>query len=346
MRYVTLGAGSGLRVSEIVLGCGMFGTAWGYGAEATEARRMFDAYVEVGGNFFDTADTYQDGMSETILGELVGARRDELVVATKYTAGTGPSTLGTRGNSRKNMIQSVEASLRRLRTDRIDLLWVHAPDGVTAMEEIVRGFDDLSRAGKVLHGGLSNFAAWRVAHAQTLAELRGWNRLVAVQVEYSLVERDSDAEILPMAAAFGLSVTGWSPLGGGLLTGKYRRGETGRKTTWGTALIHDEATSPRTTDTLDTLEAIARETDANPGRVAIAWVRAKGVLPIIGPRTAEQAKDNLAAVSVTLSADQVARLDAVSAPAVTYPHSFRTRFPKAWENVNAGKTITLPPSVR
>jgi aryl-alcohol dehydrogenase-like predicted oxidoreductase len=320
MRYKLFGERSGLRVSELILGAGTFGTQWGYGAEPDEARRMFDGYLAAGGNVIDTSDSYPFGQSETLLGEFIGSVRDELVLATKYTQSADPKgSLAVTGNSRKAMARSLEESLKRLRTDRVDLYWVHLPDGVTPIDEIVRGMDDLVRAGKVLYVGLSDFPAWRVAGAAMLAELRGWAPIAAQQIEYSLVQRTPDRELLPMAAGYGLATAAWSPLGGGVLTGKYRRGETGRQTEFGGRLFHPEDT-PQKTAILDTLEAIARETGSNQGRVAIAWLRAKGVFPIIGPKTRAQLDDNLAAADLALTTGQVERLDTVSAVPLGFPH--------------------------
>lgn len=318
MRYRIFG-NTGLRVSSLALGTGNFGKGWGYGADLDEARRIYDGYREAGGNFIDTADQYQFGQSESMLGDFMATERDDVVLATKFSLGDSPGAGVLRsGNSRKAMRSSVEASLKRLKTDHIDLLWVHMPDGVTPIDEIVRGLDDLIRAGKVLYSGLSNFPAWRVATAATLAELRGWSAISAVQLEHSLVERSAERELLPMAAAFNLGTVGWSPLGGGLLTGKYRKGETGRAQGLG-AVIHDED-SERKTSTVDAVLAIAEETGHTPGQIAIAWVQAKGTLPIIGPRTPEQMADNLASVEVQLTADQLAQLDAASAMPLGFPH--------------------------
>jgi len=318
MRYRVFGR-TGLRVSTVALGAGTFGTRWGYGSEPDEARAVFDAYRAAGGDFIDTADSYQFGQSESLLGEFIGAARDEIVLATKFARGAAAeSGLQSVGNSRKTMIRSVEASLKRLRTDRIDLLWVHMPDGVTPVDEIVRGLDDLVRAGKIIYAGLSDFPAWRVAAAATLAELRGWAPIAGLQIEYSLVERTPERELLPMAAGFSLGTVGWSPLGGGLLTGKYRRGETGRAQRFG-RVIHGESDA-RKTATVDAVLAVAEDADATPGQVAIAWVMAKGVLPIIGPRTPAQLADNLAAAALVLTPAQVARLDAASAIPLGFPH--------------------------
>jgi aryl-alcohol dehydrogenase-like predicted oxidoreductase len=318
MRYQIFGR-TGLRVSRLALGTGNFGKGWGYGAERGDAELVYRAYRNAGGNFVDTADQYQFGQSEEIVGSLIASERDEIVLATKYSLGALPqSGWHLTGNSRKTMLTSVESSLKRLATDRIDLLWVHFPDEVTPIDEIARGLDDLVRAGKILYAGLSNFPAWRVATAVTLAELRGWAPVTAIQLEFSLVERTAERELLPMAAAFGLGVVGWSPLGGGLLTGKYRKGEAGRAQGLG-AVIHSESDA-RKTATLDAVLVIAAETGLSPGQVAIGWSMSKGIVPIIGPRTPEQAADNLAAANVGLSAAHIQLLDTASAIPRGYPH--------------------------
>lgn len=318
MRYRIFGR-TGLRVSCLALGTGNFGKGWGYGSDRADAQAIYAAYRNAGGNFIDTADQYQFGQSEALLGEFIAGDRDDVVLATKFSLGDSPdSGLQHTGNSRKAMLRSVEASLRRLRTDRIDLLWVHMPDGVTPIDEIVRGLDDLARSGKILYAGLSDFPAWRVATAATLAQWRGWAPIAAVQLEYSLVERTAERELLPMADGFGLGVVGWSPLGGGLLTGKYRKGESGRAQGLG-AVIHHESDA-RKTATLDALLALAAETGLPAGRIAIAWVLARGILPIVGPRTPAQLADNLAAAAVTLSREQLQRLDEASAIELGFPH--------------------------
>lgn len=319
MRYRVFGR-TGLKVSTLALGTGNFGKGWGYGSDPQEAQAVYEQYRAAGGNFIDTASNYQFGQSETTLAGLIASDRDDIVLATKASLGDAPdSGLQATGNGRKALTQSVEASLKRLKTDRIDLLWVHMPDQVTPIDDIARTLDDLIRSGKVLYAGLSDFPAWRVATAATLADLRGWSPVSALQIEYSLVERTPEAELLPMANAFGLGVVGWSPLGGGLLTGKYRKGETGRKEGLG-AVIHDESDA-RKTATLDAVLAVADEAGVTPGEVAIAWVLAKGVLPIIGPRTPEQLAGNLAGSDVVLSPQQIARLDAASAAPLGFPHA-------------------------
>ena len=321
MRYKLFGRHTGLRVSELVLGAGNFGTRWGYGAEPDEARRIFDAYAEAGGNFIDTADTYQFGQAEEILGDLLAGRRDDFVLATKFSMGAAPQAgILATGNSRKAMAAAVENSLKRLKTDRIDLYWVHMSDGVTPLDEIVRGFDDLARAGKILYAGLSDFPAWRVARAATLAELRGAVPIAGLQLEHSLVERSAEHELLPAGRALGLGIVAWSPLGGGMLTGKYRKGEKGRAEGFGGKVFQPE-NSPQRTAILDTLIAVAGAIGVTPAEVAIAWVSAKGSLPIIGPRTVAQLKNNLAAAKVALSPEQIARLDEVSAIPAIFPRT-------------------------
>jgi aryl-alcohol dehydrogenase-like predicted oxidoreductase len=326
MRYEIFGRRTGLRVSELALGAANFGTRWGYGAERQDAKRVFDAYVEAGGNFIDTADSYQFGESEELVGEFIAADRDYFVVATKYTLGTTATDGVSRtGNSRKNMIRSLEASLERLKTDRIDLYWAHFADGMTPMEEIIRAFDDLTRAGKIHYAGLSNFPAWRISRADLLAEMRGWGPIAGIQVEYSLAQRTAERELLPMAEALGLGAALWSPLGGGLLTGKYRIGDEGRVNSFLGRLVHKENTA-RETATLNIIIAIAKEVDRSPTEVAIAWMLHKArlsttaLIPILGPRTYEQLAGSLGALEVNLSQEQIGRLDETSQIASGTPH--------------------------
>lgn len=321
MRYRLFGDHTGLRVSELVLGTGNFGTRWGHGSEPAEAARVFNAYAEAGGNFIDTADSYQFGEAEEILAGLLAGRRDDFVVATKFAQRADPKAgILVTGNSRKAMASSVEESLKRLKTDHIDLYWVHYADGVTPIEEIVRGFDDLARAGKILYAGLSDFPAWRVARGATIAELRGTVPIAGLQVEHSLVERTTEQDLLPMAKALGLGVVAWSPLGGGMLTGKYRKGEKGRAEGFGGKVFQAEDSAQRTA-VLDAVIAVASEAGVTPGEVAIAWVAAKGSLPIIGPRSVEQLQANLAAASLVLTPAQITMLDEASALAPVFPYT-------------------------
>lgn len=311
MNYTVFG-NTGLRVSQIALGTGTFGTGWGHGANAEDSAAIFNAYADAGGNFIDTADVYQFGQSEEILGGLLKDRRENFVLATKYTNGAAPNAdrLVT-GNSRKAMVASLEASLRRLKTDRIDIFWVHHPDGVTPSEEIVRGLDDLARSGKIIYAGLSNFPAWRLARAVTIAELTRAVPIAAAQFEHSLVRREPEADLFPATKALGLGIVTWSPLGGGVLTGKYRKGETGRAEGFGGRVFQAENSEQRTR-IIDAVLEVARELGTTPDRVAIAWAGSHGAIPMIGPRTLAQFEANIGALEITLSPEQFARLNEVS----------------------------------
>lgn len=318
------GRRTGLRVSELALGAANFGNRQMPGADMAASREIVDAYIAAGGNFIDTSDFYQLGEAEEYLGDLIGGRRDDLVIASKYTYGSHDLTsLTATGNSRKTMMRSVEGSLKRLKTDRIDVYWVHMADGVTPMDEILRGLDDLVRQGKILYIGLSNFPAWRVARGALMADMHGWAPLAAVQVEYSLVERSPDRELLHMCESLGLAAALFSPLGGGLLTGKYRVKE-GEKADSVRSVVRKERT-PQDTAILDALFAVADETGATPTAVAIAWMRGKAnasttaLIPLLGPRTREQLDAQLAALHLDLNPDQMKRLDKASAVPLGVP---------------------------
>lgn len=311
MKYTSFGK-TGLRVSQVALGTGNFGTGWGHGADPDTSKAIFNAYAEAGGNFIDTADVYQFGQSEEQIGILLEGRREDFVIATKYSSGAQPNANRlVTGNSRRAMIASVEASLKRLKTDRIDIYWVHHPDGVTPAEEIVRGFEDLARAGKILYAGLSNFAAWRLSRTVTLAELTRTVPIAAAQFQHSLVHREPEADLFPASHALGLGIVTWSPLGGGMLTGKYRQGEKGRAEGLGGRVFQPENSAQRT-KILDTVIAIAGEIGASAGQVAIAWAGTHGAVPIIGPRSMTQVTDNLGALSLELSSEHISRLDTAS----------------------------------
>lgn len=319
MQYRIFGRHTGLKVSELVLGTGLLGQAGGYGAAPQDVQAILRKYAEAGGNFIDTSDAYQAGGSEMVLGEFLAPNRDDFVIASKYSRGTAPKPAPAAGGAhRKAMVQSVEGSLKRLKTDRLDFYLVHADDGVTPVEEVARGLDELARAGKIVYGGFSNYAAWRIATAATTAGLRGWSPITAIEVEYSLLQRTTERELLPMADGLGLGVLGYSPLAGGLLTGKYRRGETGRATDFKASISHEDM--DKNAATLDALLAVAEELGVPPGQAAIAWVIAKGVFPIIGPRTPAQLDDNLAAAALKFSPEQIRRLDEASAVPQGYPH--------------------------
>jgi aryl-alcohol dehydrogenase-like predicted oxidoreductase len=319
MRYRLLGR-SGVRVSELALGTMGFGTDWGWGADEAESRRMFDAYANAGGNFLDTANVYTQGTSERYLGDFIAADRDHWVVATKYTlAHLDPKDPNASGNHRKNMRQAVEASLDRLDTAYIDLLWVHAWDYLTRVDEVMRGLDDLVRSGAVLYVGISDTPAWVVSQANTLADLRGWTPFTALQLRYSLIDRTAERDLLPMAREFDLAVTPWSVLAAGVLTGKYNRDdppETGRAK-------QGAATVARNLEIAKVVVEVAGAIGCSPAQAAIAWARQQRgvVIPLVGASNAKQLEDNLGAVDVWLHDDQMAQLDEVSATDPGFPHN-------------------------
>ena len=318
MKHITFGA-SGLRVSELCLGAITFGDPRSFGSSPEESRAIFDGFANAGGTFIDTANMYGEGASERLLGEFIRSDRDSFVVSTKYT----PSRAGgvqRSGNGRKNMMRSIEESLRRLATDHVDVFWLHARDGVTPWEEIMRGLDDLVASGKVLYIGVSDTPAWEISRANMLAELRGWSRFVGIQVEYSLVERTVERELLPMARALGLGITAWSPLAGGALSGKY-----GRNSPTEPTRLRREGISERTLRIADTLALVAQDIGATPAQVALAWLCARPegpVIPIVGARTRAQLDQNLASLNVTLEPLQRARLDEATQIDAGFPHQF------------------------
>lgn len=323
---------SGLRVSPLALGTMTFGTDWGWGADESEARRIFDAYVDRGGNFVDTANCYTDGASESFLGNFAQGRRDRLVIATKYTVPTRKDDANSGGNHRKSLVRSVEESLVRLKTDYIDLLYLHAWDFTTPVEEVLRAMDDLVRAGKLLYVGISDTPAWQVSRMQAIADLRGWSPLIALQIEYSLVERTVERDLIPMAKEMGLGVIPWSPLASGVLSGKYTRddltsvasGDSGTRRDFATA---NGVLTDRNLTIADAVREIAQEKGKSPSQVALAWTLLEpGVpAPIVGARTLEQFEDNLGALNVVLSTDQQSRLSAASAIDLGFPHDFLAR---------------------
>jgi aryl-alcohol dehydrogenase-like predicted oxidoreductase len=328
MRYRLLGK-SGLRVSELCLGTMTFGEEWGWGSSKDESRKILDAFFEAGGNFIDTANVYTNGTSETHLGEFIKGDRERVVLATKYTNSMPGTDPNAAGNQRKNMVQAVEASLKRLQTDYIDLYWLHIWDRITPIEEVMRAFDDLVRQGKVLYVGVSDMPAWVIARANTLAELRDWTAFVGLQIEYSLVERTVERELLPMASSLGLGVTAWSPLAGGALTGKYLKGQKQAAE----ARYNNEMTKTflpageRSEAVIREVLAVAEECGRSPAQVALAWLRQRPVpvIPIIGARRLEQFRDNLACLDLKLDEAQLGRLDAASRIELGFPHHFYER---------------------
>jgi len=340
---------SGLRVSPLSLGTMTFGTDWGWGADSDESRRMLDTYLARGGNFIDTADVYTGGSSERLLGEFLGERREQVVLATKYTSNTRPGDPNAGGNHRKNMVRSVEASLRRLRTDYIDLLYLHAWDGTTPVEEILRGMDDLVSSGKVVYVGISDAPAWQVSRMQAIADLRGWAPLIALQIEYSLIERTPQRELIPMAGELGLGVIPWSPLASGVLTGKYSHADLdhggGTASAEGTrknVAAANNALTERGLAIADTVTKVAAELGVTPARVAVAWTLRNPAVtsPILGARTLAQLEDNLGALDVELTDTQLTTLDEASAIELGFPHDFLAR--PLTRSVVYGGAIILP----
>ena len=321
MNYKLLGK-SGLRVSELSLGTMTFGEEWGWGSNKEESRKIFDAYAEAGGNFLDTADGYTDGTSEKMVGEFVKANREHFVIATKYTFNAfKPNDPNGGGNHRKHMVEALNASLKRLHQDYVDVLWMHVWDELTPIEEVMRAFDDLVRAGKVLYIGISDAPAWWIARANTIAEWRGWTQFTGLQIEYNLVERTSERELMGMAEALGLTVTAWSPLASGLLTGKYAKGSKEEKRLDKTPQFKD--LSERNMKIADTVVKVAKEAGKSPAQVALNWLRAKkNVIPIIGARKFSQFEDNMNCLKWHLNAKQLEKLDEVSQVDLGFPMDF------------------------
>jgi len=324
MNYKLFGT-SGLRVSELSLGTLTFGTEMGWGADKAESRRVFDLYAEAGGNFLDTANKYNDGTSEAWTGEFIAGERDRFVVATKFSLNMREGDPNAGGNHRKSIVQSLEASLERLKTDYVDVYWLHQWDFTTRVEEVMRALDDLVRAGKVLYLGISDVPAWVVAQSNTLAELRGWSAFAGIQIDYSLIERTSERELLPMARAFGLAVTLWGVVGQGILTGKFHRAADPRAPadTLRAGMAARRITE-RNLAIARRVEEIATEKGCTMTQVAINWARQQGqqMIPIVGARTLAQARENFGCLAHPLSEAELARLDEVSRIELGFPHDF------------------------
>lgn len=321
MKYRLLG-NSGLRVSEAALGAMTFGEDWGWGAAKDEANKVYETYREAGGNFIDTANVYTNGSSEQFVGEFIKDHRQSVVLSTKYSNAMPGNDPNAGGNQRKNMMQAVEASLKRLRTDYIDLYWVHIWDQMTPVEEVMRGLDDLVRQGKILYAGISDAPAWWIAQANTLADLRGWSRFAGLQIEYSLIQRTVERELVPMAKALNLGLLAWSPLANGVLTGKYHgngNAEAGRMSRQEMQEFLPE--QERTKRVVAALKAVAEQTGRSMAQVALAWLRTRPapVIPIIGARKVAQLQDNLASLELDLSAEQVKSLDQASSIEPGFP---------------------------
>ena len=323
MQYKLLGK-SGLRVSELCLGTMTFGEDWGWGSSKEESQKIYETFRKAGGNFIDTANIYTNGTSEQFLGEFIAAERDAVVLATKYTNGLGDGNPNGSGNQRKSMVQSVEGSLRRLNTDYIDVLWLHAWDFMTPAEEVMRAFDDLVRAGKVLYIGISDAPAWVVSQCNTLAELRGWTPFIGLQIEYSLIQRTPEREMLPMARTLDIGITAWSPLASGWLTGKYTKNKaTGEERRLDNEMMEGFVDkSDRNLTIAKEVDKVAEQTGYTSSQVALTWLLNKGVIPIIGARKVHHVEDNLKCIDVKLSAQQIQQLDRVSEIELGFPHDF------------------------
>jgi aryl-alcohol dehydrogenase-like predicted oxidoreductase len=332
---------SGLRVSPFALGTMTFGETWG--AEEAESRRIFDAYVDRGGNFVDTAGYYAKGRSEELTGTFAAAKRERIVLSTKYSLAVESSDPNAGGNSRRSMVRAVEDSLRRLQTDRIDLLFLHVWDDMVPADEILRGFDDLVRQGKILYIGISDTPAWRIAWLQVMAELRGWTQFAALQVEYSLLQRAAERDLVPAARALGIGVMPWSPLASGLLSGKYATGaaqpddpEGGRAP----MMAAIGRVNPATVAIADAVKSVADAIGASSAQVALAWTLANPavVAPLTGARTLRQFDDNIGALDVALDGEHLATLDEASRIDLGFPHDF-LKLPFIRDALTAGTTI-------
>lgn len=318
MNYKLLGQ-SGLRVSELCLGTMGFGTEWKWGCDKELSKQIFDAYTNAGGNFIDTANRYTEGTSEKFVGDFIAKDRDHFVVATKYSLRDRAGDLNFAGNHRKNLMRSVKESLWRLNTDYIDLLWVHAWDSWTPTEEIMKGLEDLISRGLVHYIGISDTPAWVVSQANTMAQLRGWNQFVGLQIEYSLIQRTVEAELMPMAKAFGMTVTPWAPLAGGALTGKYLQGDKGRLPDSSIRL------SDRATAITKKVVELAAQLNVTPGQLAINWTRqhkGQSVIPIVGATKVSQVEDVLGCLKFEIPADVMTQLNEVSKVELPFPNRF------------------------
>jgi aryl-alcohol dehydrogenase-like predicted oxidoreductase len=323
--YRTLGK-SGLRVSPLTLGTMTFGEDWGWGTDSTTSETMISTYLEQGGNIIDTANVYTKGHSEKIIGDYLkkaDIRRDAVVLSTKFFCNLYPGNPNSGGTSRKAIIESLEDSLRRLQTDYVDIYWMHAFDPHTPIEETMSALNDLVTSGKVRYIAVSDTPAWKVAQAQTIAQFRGWSAFIGLQIEYSLLERTVEGELIPMAQELGLGVMPWSPLKEGILSGKYTRANKGQKQSGRDQRISLELPE-ETYKIIDRLTELAKEKESSPASIALAWVISRpGVTStLVGARTIDQLVQNLGAVSVSLTQEEIASLDILSEPTFSFPISF------------------------
>ena len=328
--YVTLGR-SGLRVSPLCLGAMTFGEDLGWGSTVEESQQIIDRFIDLGGNFIDTANFYTKSHSEKIIGDHLGrhpAKRDRLVIATKFSGNLYPGDPNGGGSGRKSIVSACENSLRRLQTDYIDLYWLHNWDVHTPIEETMAALEDLVRAGKVRYLGVSDTPAWKVAEANVTARFRGWSAFIGLQIEYSLLERTVEQELIPMAGELGLGVTPWSPLKSGALSGKYRRANAG-EVKGDRGFFLDPFLTEKTYGLVEELDVIAKAHDSTVARVALAWLRGQpGVTStIIGARRLTQLEDNLKSLEVTLTAEELGRLDTLTKPTFGFPQNMQAMFP-------------------
>jgi aryl-alcohol dehydrogenase-like predicted oxidoreductase len=343
--YVTLGR-SGLRVSPLCLGTMTFGEDLGWGSSVEESQQILDRYIELGGNFIDTANFYTKSHSEKIIGDHVGkhaARRDRLVIATKFSGNLYPGDPNGGGSGRKAILAQAEQSLRRLQTDYIDLYWLHNWDVHTPIDETMAALHDLVRAGKVRYVGVSDTPAWKIAQANTLAAFHGWSSFIGLQIEYSLLERSVEQELVPMAQELGLGITPWSPLKSGALSGKYTRKNAGQAKA-DRGMFIEPFLNERTFTVVDALEEVARAHDSTPARVALAWLQKKpGVTStIIGARRLAQLEDNVKSLDVELTVDERSRLDELSKPTFGFPQSMQPMFPAIHNGGTSVNGVQMP----
>ena len=321
--YVTLGR-SGLRVSPLCLGTMTFGEDWGWGSSVEDSKKILDRFMDRGGNFIDTANMYTKGHSEKIIGDHIGkepSRRERVVIATKFSGNLYRNDPNGGGTNRKAIVQQCDNSLRRLQTDYIDLYWMHCWDRFTPIDETMRALDDLVASGKVRYIGVSDTPAWKVAQAQMLSELRGWSRFVGLQIEYSLLQRTVEGELIPMAQELGLGVTPWSPLKGGVLTGKFTRDGDNKSDRGDWTNMH---LTEENFKVVDILVDAAKKLESTPARIALNWVQTQpGVTStIIGARRLDQLDDNLECLDLTLPDEVTSALAEATTPTMPFPVDF------------------------
>ena len=345
--YVTLGR-SGLRVSPLCLGAMTFGEDLGWGSSVEESQQIMDRFLDLGGNFIDTANFYTKSHSEKIIGDHIGrhtARRDRLVIATKFSGNLYPGDPNGGGSGRKSIVSACENSLRRLQTDYIDLYWLHNWDVHTPIEETMAALDDLVRSGKVRYLGVSDTPAWKIAEANVTARFRGWSAFIGLQIEYSLLERSVEQELMPMARELGLGVTPWSPLKSGALSGKYTRANHGEARR-DRGVFLEPFLNERTYAIVDELGLIAQAHDTTVARAALAWLRVQpGVTStIIGARRSSQLEDNVKSLEVSLTPEELARLGALTQPVFGFPQNMQPIFPSIHNGGTTVNGVYGPPS--